>query len=77
MVGRTIVPPGPSVRDVLCGWCLEGSVSFGSSHRSFNSHIYRVLPLADLLDSKSLGIATSSKLLFSTSGFHSVVRSFY
>lgn len=32
MVGGTIVHPGPPVRDVLRGWCLEGSVSFGSSH---------------------------------------------
>lgn len=31
MAGRTIVHPGPSVRDVLRRWSLEGSVSFGSS----------------------------------------------
>ena len=75
MVGRAIVHPGPSVRDVLCRWCLEGSVSFGSPHRSFYSHICRFLPA--LLDSKSLGIATCSKPVFSNSGFHNVVSSFY
>lgn len=73
MVGRTIVRKGPPVRDLLRGWCLEGSVSFGSSHCLCDFYICCVLSVS--LDSKSLEIAMCSRLLFSNSGFHKVVNS--